>query len=344
MALRKRLYRSLLAVMILSLLAPLSIFAEEDVLPPIPYYAYANVNGNRDEWGSPAGNPSNFALIYIGGVAGPADNTIGRLQLVYDCRVGQGVLYANIRPINGAAYLESTPQSITLNGSSIVNQGSGDNGNPPDFAFMDNNHGSAAQGWEGSARVAGGSYTLNIVVTVRDRFGVQQTGRLAPTGSGVSIVIPTETCVLAVTLEDFRATPQSNSILLEWETASETENLGFNVYRSTSPDEVGEKLNGELIPSQAPGSGQGASYEFTDHTGQGGTTYYYHLEDVDFDGTGTMHGPVNAPYPSQPTAITMALFNIEAHDPRWAFTLGALAIGLAGVVGWRWRYRRRFDS
>ena len=39
---------------------------------------------------------------------------------------------------------------------------------------------------------------------------------------------------LAVTLASFEAQGQTNSILLTWETVSEIDNAGFNLYRSDS--------------------------------------------------------------------------------------------------------------
>jgi hypothetical protein len=46
---------------------------------------------------------------------------------------------------------------------------------------------------------------------------------------------------------------------------------------------------------QAEGSPtQGATYQFVDESGQNRKTYYYKLEDIDLNGTSTMHGPVSA--------------------------------------------------
>ncbi|QLQ06883.1 MAG: hypothetical protein HZY76_13105 [Anaerolineae bacterium] len=42
---------------------------------------------------------------------------------------------------------------------------------------------------------------------------------------------------MAVTLAGFDATAQPDHVLLAWETASELDNLGFNLYRGLSPDE-----------------------------------------------------------------------------------------------------------
>ena len=67
---------------------------------------------------------------------------------------------------------------------------------------------------------------------------------------------------LAVTLADFHAAQAGDAILVSWETVSELTNQGFNLYRNTTPDPVGELL--AYVPSQAPGSTQGFVYTYTD--------------------------------------------------------------------------------
>jgi len=47
-----------------------------------------------------------------------------------------------------------------------------------------------------------------------------------------------------------------------------------------------------LIPSLAPGQGQGASYAFRDTAAIPAITYCYTLVDVDLSGQQTPHGPV----------------------------------------------------
>jgi len=96
----------------------------------------------------------------------------------------------------------------------------------------------------------------------------------------------------AVQLLSFTATARSDGIFLTWETATEHDNLGFNLYRSQAEGVLGERLNGALIPSKAPGQGGGATYQFIDIKAGNGVTCYYTLEDVDISGRRTAHGPV----------------------------------------------------
>jgi hypothetical protein len=98
----------------------------------------------------------------------------------------------------------------------------------------------------------------------------------------------------AVDLAAFEAAPQGNGVLLTWETASELDNLGFNIYRAESQAGQLVKINQGLVASQDPGSAVGAAYAFLDESAAPGATYYYWLEDIDASGMATKHGPVAA--------------------------------------------------
>jgi hypothetical protein len=98
----------------------------------------------------------------------------------------------------------------------------------------------------------------------------------------------------AVTMSRFEATGEAGAIRLEWETATEIDVLGFNLYRRESQDGPEARLNGALVPSQSPGSPVGAAYSFLDDTAAPGTTYTYWLEGVDVRGEGSRYGPVSA--------------------------------------------------
>ena len=97
----------------------------------------------------------------------------------------------------------------------------------------------------------------------------------------------------AITLASFTAKPFKGEVVLKWNTESETDNAGFNLYRSTSEDGEYIKINDSLISAQGSSS-QGASYEFIDKNVKNRKTYYYKLEDIDLNGTATMYEPVSA--------------------------------------------------
>ncbi len=96
-----------------------------------------------------------------------------------------------------------------------------------------------------------------------------------------------------IELSSFTAKPDNGRVTLDWATASETDNAGFNIYRAESPDGEYSRVNAELIPARGSVL-EGAQYSFTDTTVQNRKTYYYRLEDIDFSGRATLHGPVTA--------------------------------------------------
>ncbi len=96
---------------------------------------------------------------------------------------------------------------------------------------------------------------------------------------------------LAITLADFSAAQVNDHILVTWETVSELNNRGFNLYRGTSEAGPDIQLNETLIPSQSQGNPGGFIYTWEDHRDlTPGTTYYYWLDDVDINGTVTRPG------------------------------------------------------
>jgi hypothetical protein len=96
-----------------------------------------------------------------------------------------------------------------------------------------------------------------------------------------------------VELVSFDALGAAGRVLLQWATASELDNAGFNIWRSENKNGGYKKVNKELIPAEG-GVSWGAGYAFTDWRVAAGKTYFYKLEDVNFAGDSTLHGPVPA--------------------------------------------------
>jgi hypothetical protein len=131
---------------------------------------------------------------------------------------------------------------------------------------------------------------------------VRRTGPLVLLLLGVSVM----TILAAVTLTSFTATPQGDSILIEWETASEVDMFGFYVQRAPYTPDItvcailpGLNRISNLIPAE--GDIIGASYDFTDSSAEIGATYYYCLEAVEVDGDYEFHGPISAGISDEPT-------------------------------------------
>jgi hypothetical protein len=142
---------------------------------------------------------------------------------------------------------------------------------------------------------------------------------------------------LAVTLAAFDVQGQADRVVVTWETVSEVDNAGFNLYRGLQADGSDRALL-TYVASQAPGAAQGAAYSYEDAAVEAGQTYWYWLEDVDLSGATTLHGPVSATV-SVPTAVTLAGFE-AASGGAASFAGLALAAGLAAAGGLFWRRRR----
>jgi hypothetical protein len=107
---------------------------------------------------------------------------------------------------------------------------------------------------------------------------------------------------------------------ITWETASEVDTAGFNLYRATSPDGPWQKINEQLIPpSEDPVSG--GSYKFVDKSAEPGKTYYYQLEEVALSGTTTRFDPIEL----QTAANTLSW--------PWWIAGAVVAIGLGWLLG-----------
>jgi hypothetical protein len=145
---------------------------------------------------------------------------------------------------------------------------------------------------------------------------------------------------LAVTLDYFSGVANyPTHISLEWQSVSELNNAGFNLYRTGSADT--QPAPADLLaylPSQAPGGTAGAAYSFQDSNVVAGQTYWYWLEDVDLNGEATLHGPISVSFDA-PTAV--ALVEMQAAS---AGTLSSsillLALAVALVIGGIYAARR----
>jgi hypothetical protein len=99
---------------------------------------------------------------------------------------------------------------------------------------------------------------------------------------------------IPVELASFTATPGRGCVAVCWTTQSETDNLGFWLWRSVDAEHY-ERLNEALIPGHGTTSVP-STYRYMDTGVQVGASYFYKLEDVDVSGVGTLHGPIQVVY------------------------------------------------
>ncbi len=97
----------------------------------------------------------------------------------------------------------------------------------------------------------------------------------------------------AVELVSFTAAVKGELIELEWITATEIDNAGFHLWRSHGAIGPYQRITGQIIPSEG-GATWGAKYTYEDRIQLvPGHTHYYKLQDIDYNGAATFHGPVS---------------------------------------------------
>ncbi len=145
---------------------------------------------------------------------------------------------------------------------------------------------------------------------------------------------------LPVELSAFTAVYMNEFVTVSWQTATETDVIGYNIFRSEEDDfSTVQKVNTSIIPGHGTTTTP-QSYEFTDVTADPYyTTYYYWLEVVNFGGTNNIYGsiefePVDVDQNGEMNIITSNLlpsFPNPVHvgqSVKFSFCLG----GLEGTV------------
>jgi hypothetical protein len=122
---------------------------------------------------------------------------------------------------------------------------------------------------------------------------------------------------LPVELASFTATTSSDAVTLAWSTASETNNAGFDIERST---------DGETFAALGfePGFGtttETQTYRFTDRDPPFARTVHYRLKQVDLDGTTEYSEPVTVHFTPQALELLPNAPNPFAASTRLRYAL-----------------------
>ncbi len=123
----------------------------------------------------------------------------------------------------------------------------------------------------------------------------------------------------AVHLVSFTVTWQGQQVLLQWETASEIDTLGFNLYRRVLPSGADQRLNKDIIPAQ--GDLAGATYRFLDRQPPVVPAFSYRLEEVTADGNLLSFTPLpvarptSAPTPRPTATATVTVLPTATQAP-----------------------------
>jgi len=132
---------------------------------------------------------------------------------------------------------------------------------------------------------------LTVVKKLCDELAKYQHHTPWPTCTPTPTPSPTDSpTVITLSFFSVDVVGDDGTVLIQWETASEIYNAEFNLYRAKTKDGRYKKINDIPLPAQG-NAVSGDSYSFVDRPPATGT-YYYKLEDVDYYGVSTLHGPV----------------------------------------------------
>lgn len=144
------------------------------------------------------------------------------------------------------------------------------------------------------------SSIITIVVTATTSTSASNTATVAGNETDPTLANNSATAVTLITaptavkLLGFRAQAHGDRVVLRWRTGGERNNLGFHVYREAGGTRV--RLNDSLVAGsalRARGISEkqaGTSYAWLDRDPRRSGAIYW-LEDVDVNGTRTLHGP-----------------------------------------------------
>lgn len=114
----------------------------------------------------------------------------------------------------------------------------------------------------------------------------------AATGCQISNTFDIAECTLPVELSTLTAiTSGVNNVQVSWATQSQSNLIGFYIYRDSANDQANAMRVSPLFPATNTSTLQ--TYAFTDSQVSAGLWYYW-LESVEFDGSTEFHGPVYA--------------------------------------------------
>jgi hypothetical protein len=127
---------------------------------------------------------------------------------------------------------------------------------------------------------------IKVVVTAPNEKTKENSDTyVSGTSMTIDVTFATEDEPLPVVMSGFTASynAKNSEVTLKWRTESEINNLGFDVYRSESPDGKFVKVSSAYIKGAGTDSTP-HNYRFVDESAVVGKTYYYYLETISFSG------------------------------------------------------------
>jgi uncharacterized repeat protein (TIGR01451 family) len=136
----------------------------------------------------------------------------------------------------------------------------------------------------------------NIAYAYYFRFRLSPScGSIAPTGfvTGGEVedyrfdltVLPT-----VAVISRFETFVQGGQVIVEWETAAESNSAGFFLYRQDLSNGQTERVNDQIVPAFL-GTTAGGTYRLLDPAAQPGGTYAYSVQEIEAGGPSQLYGP-----------------------------------------------------
>lgn len=143
--------------------------------------------------------------------------------------------------------------------------------------------------------------------------------------------------LIPVELTSFNVVAEPGRVIISWVTQSETENIGFYIFRSESKNGEREQITPKLI-NGAINSQARHGYKWEDQNVTENTTYYYWLADVSTNGLMTLHGPKKVVAISKPSRYALEQNYPNPFNPSTSihFTLkddGIVSLNIYNVRG-----------
>ncbi len=275
----------------------------------------------------------NTGSVAVTGIAGPVSNGGVIVFTEYTPSTGSVFTYHGYQNVV-TVYQAWVSDSSILNGGTIsfaydpslnykyvaIHWGGSNNGfypvNHPDtgyvptqgYAFNGGSTGQSSNNYTlGMAPFTGSSYS-NGILTIRTIPGFETNGEAT-----FELILSSD-YDLPVELSSFTATSSTTQLLvnLQWVTESETNNLGFNILRSNN-ESLATAINQNAHLIQGTNTSSNHTYNFNDDNNiEASRTYYYWLENVDYNGTSTFRGPVLVNVLEQGDPGTLPVIPVEA--------------------------------
>ncbi len=140
-----------------------------------------------------------------------------------------------------------------------------------------------------------------------------------------------------VELSNFTISSVAGRIVIEWTTQTETENLGFLVFRSTSPTGPKERMTKDIIQGALNAETRN-DYRWEQPVEEEGVIYYFWIADVATDGSMRFYGPKRVQTVGAPKAYTLQQNYPNPFNPNTTITYslkepGRVELRIYNLVG-----------